>query len=189
MEVPAIIENPRTKRRFSGHILIDNGCERTVIDREYAKMLGLPLAKTEEVLLATNADGSPNAEGPINECAELVLELGNKHREKLSLVVGKFAKPYIYLGDDWLRKRNPRIDWVERTVDILTEVEGHTRTSTARVQVKVKIPDYVQEFPEVFGEEVFDLQPPDRGAANHAIELLPNAKPHRSKIYAMPKVY
>jgi hypothetical protein len=41
----------------------------------------------------------------------------------------------------------------------------------------------------VFSEAEFDRPPPSRNAADHTIELFPNAKPHRSKIYAVPRAY
>ena len=50
-------------------------------------------------------------------------------------------------------------------------------------------PDYVAEFPDMFGEKMFDKMPPSRGAADHAIELLPGTQPHCSKIYSVPKAY
>ena len=157
------------------------------INREYAESLGLSLESREEVLLAENADGTPNAAGPITHQTMLILELGGWHHEALTLVVGKFMKPYMYLGDDWLQKHNPRIDWVECSVELKQGPPQTTRIRAVQtLPVKNPPPDYVREFPQVFREEMFDRLPPDCNAANHAIELLPGAMPFWSKIYALP---
>ena len=51
-------------------------------------------------------------------------------------------------------------------------------------KTKVKIPEYLQEFENVFSKEMFDTLPPQK-PWDHAIELEPGSKPTNCKVYPL----
>ena len=51
-------------------------------------------------------------------------------------------------------------------------------------KAKAKIPEYLQEFENVFSEETFDTLPPWK-PWDHAIELEPGSKPTNCKVYPL----
>ena len=51
-------------------------------------------------------------------------------------------------------------------------------------KAEAKIPEYLQEFKDVFSKEMFDALPP-RKPWDHAIELEPESKPTNCKVYPL----
>ena len=51
-------------------------------------------------------------------------------------------------------------------------------------KAKAKIPEYLQEFKDVFSKETFDALPPLK-PWDHAIELEPGSKPTNCKVYPL----
>ena len=51
-------------------------------------------------------------------------------------------------------------------------------------KVEAKIPEYLQEFEDVFSKETFDTLPP-RKPWDHMIELEPGSKPTSCKVYPL----
>ena len=110
-EIPVIMENPATGCRKLGYGLIDSGCSASAIDKKFAQSLGLKLQDLPQPMYLINTDGSPNALGMVTKTVDLTLSIGQHHRETVTLLVGQFHLPHLYLGDDWLCKHNPDIDW------------------------------------------------------------------------------
>ena len=52
-------------------------------------------------------------------------------------------------------------------------------------KAEAKIPEYLQEFENVFSKEMFDALPPWK-PWDHAIELEPGSKPTNCKVYPLP---
>ena len=51
-------------------------------------------------------------------------------------------------------------------------------------KAEAKIPEYLQEFEDVFSKETFDTLPPQK-PWDHAIELEPGSKPTNCKVYPL----
>ena len=89
--------------------LLDSGCTRTVIDKEFAKKKDLPIHKLPIPIPVYNADGTFNEEGSISEFALLELQIG-EHKEQIAMALSNLSTHNIFLGHDWLKKHNPKID-------------------------------------------------------------------------------
>jgi hypothetical protein len=87
-------------------------CEATVvlIDREFVRRNGLKMHALPHPIRVFNVDGSPNSAGPITE--EIDLMISHKgHRERVTFKVTNLGKTNVILGQFWLHKHNPEVDW------------------------------------------------------------------------------
>ena len=194
--------------------------------------LKLPTKKLPRPINVYNADGQPNAGGPITECVMAELLVG-KHREKIVLAVTDLGDGEVFLGHDWLAEHDPIIKWSEGTIsfdnclcqrrsgpdpeeesdqDTWKELEPgdsilcvdfaptvmlramstpaqRLAEEAAKAERKtVSLPSYLADYIDVFEKKEFDKLPPRR-PWDHAIELIPGAKPQLAcKIYPLGRV-
>ena len=99
--------NARTKA------LVDNGSEADLIDTSFARKQQLPVFKLTQPIPLKLGDGTPYAQ--LTEAALVDLQIGDHHEQKL-FYIAKLVKHKIILGDGWLEKHNPRIDFKERSL-------------------------------------------------------------------------
>ena len=90
--------------------LIDSGAQGTFINRQLATRLGLPTRQLQKAIEALNVDGSENRTGKITEIAQLGLEVAGRI-ETIKFMIAGLGKEEIILGNPWLRRVNPDIDW------------------------------------------------------------------------------
>jgi hypothetical protein len=103
------IEHPRTGRKAMLYALIDSGCSRTTVDIDWVKKMNWPVIKLQKPIVVIYADGRESD----GESGASVTPLRVTVRGKsvhLYTVVGRLGSNPMYLGLDWLRKANPRID-------------------------------------------------------------------------------
>ena len=98
------------RERFAVTTLLDSGCTRTVIDRKFAKEKDLPIHKLPILIPVYNADSTFNNRGSISEFALLELQIG-EHKEQIAMALSNLSTHNIFLGHDWLKKHNPKINW------------------------------------------------------------------------------
>ena len=67
-------------------------------------------------MVTHNADGTMNANGLITHMAKVIINLRLGHQETITCLLGKYESHKLMLGDDWLQRHNPSIDWVTRKV-------------------------------------------------------------------------
>ena len=118
------IEGTITKmngEKFSVTALLDSGCTGTVIDKKFAKEKDLLIHKLPIPIPVYNADGTFNEGGLISEFALLELQIGG-HKEQIAMALSNLSTHNIFLGHDWLKKHNPKIDW--RTQEITFTCKG-----------------------------------------------------------------
>ena len=68
-------------------------------------------------MITRNADGTMNANGLITHTAKVIIDLGLGHQETIICLLRKYETHKLMLGDDWLQKHNPSIDWVAWKVE------------------------------------------------------------------------
>jgi hypothetical protein len=115
-----------------------------------------------EVIRVRNADGSPNANGPLVNSLPGTLQIG-EHTEEVNLMATDLPEQYpIFLGLDWLNKQDPRIHWKSKRLVFNGCPEPHACfvCSVKTQDTDKPLPDYFSEFPEVFSKESFDKLPP-----------------------------
>jgi RNase H-like domain found in reverse transcriptase/Reverse transcriptase (RNA-dependent DNA polymerase)/Integrase zinc binding domain/Integrase core domain/Chromo (CHRromatin Organisation MOdifier) domain/Aspartyl protease len=94
--------------------MVDSGCtSEGIIDTEYAKKRHLNIRKLERDLPARGFNGKVSW---ITHYVVVKLRFG-RHLEHLSLYVHPTKDDYdIMLGHAWLKRHNPRIDWINETL-------------------------------------------------------------------------
>ena len=115
-----IITARDTWRRYPVSLLVDSGCTRSSIDKDFVKSQGLTTKPAPVRRTVRNADYTIN--GYIDEYVDVYLEFkdgdGNTHEESIELQVVNLGGHDIFLGFDWLETHNPVIDWQDRSITI-----------------------------------------------------------------------
>lgn len=95
--------------------LIDNGSEAEILNESFAreKKLKIVKLKKQERVKLVLGDGSTSQ--TLKRAATIELKIGD-HKEKLFCYLARVDGFTLILGDGWLQKHNPTIDWDKRTM-------------------------------------------------------------------------
>ncbi|OCB92046.1 hypothetical protein A7U60_g628 [Sanghuangporus baumii] len=157
---------------IDAHALIDSGCTGSCIDEGFVKQYSFPTQRYIWPRPVFNADGTSNEAGLIKEYVVIQMFFG-KHEEEIRLVVTSLASSNIFLGHDWLTKHNPEIDWRLGTVkftccpdecesSLSSEEIDEEFVRSVWMKEVVKWPPYLEEYVNVFSEELFKRLPNHR---------------------------
>src|ERR1700730_3355681 len=167
--------------------LVNSGCTTSVMDTEFARYNNFPTTRLRSPMITCNVDGTMNANGLITHMAKVIIDLRLGHWETITYLLGKYETHELMLGDDWLRKHNPSIDWVAWKVEFQWCMEKPCSMVHAIVHVASAAPDWTTIDLQVFGQEYFDVLPPHRPSVDLDIKLEDGAKPYCSQLYPMLK--
>ena len=117
MEIKVNLRNPQSDRTTIITTLVDSGCTASIMDAEFMKFHNFLTTRPHIPMVTCNADGTMNANGFITHTAKVIINLGLGHCETITCLLGKYETHKLMLGDDWLRKHNPSIDWVSQKVE------------------------------------------------------------------------
>lgn len=107
-------------RDFAVTVLVDSGCTGSSIDRGFVAEKGLATHRLPRSIPVYNADGTQNSAGRIEEFVTVELRIQD-HSEQIALAVTNLGTNTVFLGHDWLRLHNPRIDWQQGLVEFQCE--------------------------------------------------------------------
>jgi Retroviral aspartyl protease len=168
---------------FPVRALLDPGCTDSAIDRNFVQREGLetkllPVPKTSH-----NADGSTNSGGSITEYVSVRLDV-NGHSDLWYLVVTNLSYD-VFIGFDWIAYHNPEVNWQTEEIKFshcpqgcqteidLPPIHFHQlflRGVSMEIQREVNsakpmkslddLPDWLQDFRDVFEPSSFDEIPP-----------------------------
>ena len=99
------------RRNFRITALLDSGCTNSCIDKKFVRENGINTIKLPIPVQVYNADGSPNAAGPLTEIVKLHVKIGS-HVELMEFSLVELGKTKAFIGHDWLKKHNPDVDCV-----------------------------------------------------------------------------
>lgn len=102
-------------RQIAIEALIDSGATCSTIHPRITRKQKLPLHELEEPRTVRNADGTLNKEGKITHEVKTLLYDGLDSLPQTFAVINTGTDDLI-LGIDYLQKRNPEIDWKQRTI-------------------------------------------------------------------------
>ena len=102
-------------------MLVDSGCTISSINATFARTHKLPTRPITKPRRVLNADGSIN--GYVKKVVDVDLRIvdseGLAHNKTIELQVINLGDSHdIFLGDDWLVRHNPDIDWSARQLDL-----------------------------------------------------------------------
>ena len=94
------------------HLLIDSGATRNFVNTDTIINLGIRVETLEKAIQVTLIDGKVSSEGNIRNFVrvKLLFENGIEQEETFFLTKIDAIHPWI-LGYEWLKRRNPLIDW------------------------------------------------------------------------------
>ena len=131
-----------TSALHSVEALLDCRATGSLINRDFVRSKGINTQTLSHNILVFNVDGSPNEVGQISEVVDVVL-CYKTHSERMLLAVSGLGKQSLILGYDWLKDRNPRIDWkkgeVEMTRCPLQCEEGHALQKEQTRQKRIEL--------------------------------------------------
>jgi hypothetical protein len=125
--------------------LLDCGATGLFIDKTFVEKNGLKTRTLPRPLKVFNVDGSPNSMGQITE--EVSLLVSHKgHKEIAVFEVTNLGKTNVILGQPWLYKHNPEINWKTGEIKFtrcpedcnvwIDEKKRRSQTRTTRQQKK-----------------------------------------------------
>ena len=89
--------------------LINSGCTRCVINRDFVNKNKINQMKLPRKVKVLNADGSENSSGRITHHSELIMQMGKRHEEEMDFGITKLDGHDIFLGYDWLHQEKPQM--------------------------------------------------------------------------------
>jgi hypothetical protein len=99
-----------THSTISLKALLDNGATGLFIDRKFVHQNSLKTRVLPDPIKVYNVDGTLNQGGSITE--EVTLMLTHKgHKERAVFEVCDLGKATVIIGQPWLHKHNPEINW------------------------------------------------------------------------------
>uniref|UniRef100_A0A8C6L5X0 Gypsy retrotransposon integrase-like protein 1 n=3 Tax=Nothobranchius furzeri TaxID=105023 RepID=A0A8C6L5X0_NOTFU len=176
-------------------VFIDSDTDTEFIDYNTAKTLGLelqPVSGTQEILAI---DGHTMYRA-IQETEPLNMRIEGNHRETLKFLFIKSPSIPIILGNTWLQKHNPQIDWCNGKVLQWSAYCHHNCLNyasppTQSVQDPQEIYPDLCKVPKTYHDlkEVFSKHRATSLAPHHpddcAIDLLPGTFPPRSHLFSL----
>jgi len=118
--------------------LVDSGAGGKFIDQNYAKKLKLKLKKLKKKIPVFNVDGTPNKRGTIRHKIHLDLKIGERTK-KTTLYVTGLGKQKVILGQPWLKRDNPNINWKKGTLTWREDDEDEEPTEQILESIKEEI--------------------------------------------------
>lgn len=95
--------------------LIDNGSETEILNESFAQQKKLEIVKLKKKDRVRLVLGDGSSSQILKRAATIDLRIGD-HREGLFCYLGKIEDCTLILGDGWLQKHNPKIDWKNITM-------------------------------------------------------------------------
>ena len=77
------------------------------------------LTHTPTPITTYNMDGTPNTQGTIQWTATVSFSSGT-FSDTVKFMIVQLSRPQVILGMPWLQKWNPKIDWIQYTIDLRT---------------------------------------------------------------------
>jgi hypothetical protein len=161
-------------KNISVYAMIDSGASSSFIHCNFIEEQRIKEIALPSPIPLYNINNSGNTVGEIRTMVILETTIGQK-RKKLPFLVTDIGLEKVILGIDWLRMKNPTINWANTDVFVKTE---------ARINAGATLPNWVGDLALVFSkQESFRL--PTQKAWDHKIDLKPDATLKRSRVYPL----
>ena len=99
--------------------LIDSGAQGIFMDEQFTKKHRLPLLRLNKEIRVSNVDESLNKNGPIKFHTQLPTKIDGK-TISTQFLISNLGKEDVILGLPWLDKINPKVDWTNKSIKIVS---------------------------------------------------------------------
>ena len=166
--LPAIWKDP-WGRRAVGEALIDTGAKTTFIDETWARQNSLHVTTMDKNIPITLRDRTCSQEATRQARGTITIKRRNT---QICAIVIKLGKDII-IGQDWLQKNKPTIDWERNTIRL------HSMETT-------KVPTWLEDMKEVFEDLLEGELPKRKREFDHEINLTVDSLPKTPVIPLRP---
>jgi len=122
--------------------LLDCRATGSLINRDFVCSKGMNTQTLSHNIPVFNVNGFPNEAGQISKVVDIVLYY-KTHSERMLLAISGLGKQNLILGYNWLKDRNPKIDWEKEEVKItycpLRCEEGHALRKEQTCQKRIEL--------------------------------------------------
>ena len=157
--LPAIWKDPWGRRAVE-EALIDTGAKTTFIDETWTQQNSFHITTMDKNIPITLGDGTCSQEA--TRQARETITIKRRDRQICAMII-KLSKDII-IGQDWLQKNKPTIDWKKKTIQ-LHNIE------TAKVSA------WLENMKEVFKDPPEGELPKKKGEFDHKINLTVDSLP------------
>ncbi|POW17893.1 hypothetical protein PSTT_00227 [Puccinia striiformis] len=155
--------------------LFDSGASASFIDERFVSRNHLVLHRLAQPLLCRGFDGSLNRSGQITHCwqGQIIIPLPHSKtfRSSVVLYVTRLASASVILGFPWFSSNKISLSGCPSGISFPFSNQSLS-VSAAEI-----LPDFLQEFKNVFVTQSLSSLPPHRGEFDCSINLKPNSNP------------
>ena len=119
MRLPIMLHG--LKQTVETTTLIDLGATGNFMDPHLLPKGIFKLTHTSTPITAYNVDGTPNTRGTIQWTATISFSSGT-FSDTVKFMIVRLSRPQVILGMPWLQKWNPKINWIQYTIDLRTSL-------------------------------------------------------------------
>ena len=124
LRLPIVLQG--LKQTVNTTALINLGATGNFMDPHLLPKGIFKLSCTPTPITAYNVDGTPNAHGTIQWTTIASFSLGT-FSDTVKFMIVRLSQPQIILGMPWLQKWNPKIDWIQYTINLRTSSSPETK--------------------------------------------------------------
>lgn len=178
--------------------LVDSGAEQSLIDKELAKQLNIPLFELDSSIPVKALVNQVFSH--ITHCtAPITIVTSGNHRDRLPFLTFHSPSTPVILGFTWLKLHNPHLDWAGQKVkswspfcranclvsDPPSAIVEPAHDESANIDLSV-VPLVYHNLREVFNKDKAQALPPHR-PYDCAITLLPGSTLPTSRLYNLTR--
>ena len=156
-------------RQAVGKALIDTGAETTFINETWARQNSLHVMTMDKNIPITLGDGTCSQEATRQARGTITIKGRDTQICAMFIKLGR----NIIIGQDWLQKNKPTIDWEKNTIRL------HSMETT-------KVPAWLEDMKEVFEDLPEGELPKRKGEFDHKINLTVDSLPRTPVIPLRP---
>ncbi len=195
LTVPVALETPLGGVQIPA--MIDSGEAGNFMSLNFAQEHNISLIHCLSPLAVEAVDGRPLGTGKITHLtSRLMLTPGALHRESIQFYIIPTAHTSVILGLPWLRRHNPSISWRDSQItnwgaNCLTQCISQVKPLGIQTVSVAEADGDAQALPSVYNDLMVAFskakasQLPPHRSSDCAIDLLPDAVPHRGRIFPL----
>lgn len=107
--------------------MIDSGATALFINKKFVEKNSILKRPLKNQIKVNNIDGTSNKAGYITHYTRLTLSIG-AYKEDTEFLITDLSPESLILGLPWLKKVNPRIDWVMGELELLNGLDQPAST-------------------------------------------------------------
>ena len=110
-EIKIKIKTTDTQQEHVVDALLDSGATGLYVDTEFVRQQKFNTTLLQTSIPVYNVNGTRNNAGSIKETVDFIMDVQG-HKERATFAVTGLGNKKIIIGENWLKKHNPEINWI-----------------------------------------------------------------------------